>query len=62
MRVIKFLFLFALLLCLMETCLVVAQEDKTGCNGVRRFAVILLLNSHICAKERFDIPPIVYPS
>ena len=61
MRFIKFLFLFALLLCLIETCLVVAQEDKTGCNGVRRFAVILLLNSHICANESFDIP-IVFPS
>ena len=53
MRVIKFLFLFALLLFSMETCLVVAQDGdkkKDGCGGRIRFAVILLLDSHICAK------------
>ena len=55
MRVIKFLILFALLLCLMEPCLVVARGGRTGCGAFIRFAVISFLNSHICAKGCFDI-------
>ena len=61
MRGIKFVFLFALLLCSMGTYLVVAQGRRTGYSNAIRFAVILLLNSHICAKGSFDIR-IIFPS
>lgn len=56
MRVIKFVCLFALLLCLTETCLVLAEDGNPNkCGYLVRFAVNLLLNSYICAKGRLDM-------
>jgi len=53
MRTVKFFLVLALLVCLMEPCLVVAQRGGIGA-GIR-FAVISFLHSHIYTNGCYDI-------
>ena len=58
MRAMKRFFVFALLLCLTEPCLVGGQLGNDDSNGRVRFAVISYIYSHIRAETNFDTPNI----